>query len=468
MAGEVRPVAARVYRPALMLVGGRFEQDLSLAVDENGTITAISRDPVQALELTELPGRALLPGMVDVHSHSFQRSIRGKVESRKRNGPDFWSWRETMYHCALRLSPEDVYSVARMAFLEMLLAGITTVGEFHYLHRAPDGSAYSDPNLLGLAVIRAARDTGMRIVLLRSAYVRGGFRKEIEPGQRRFIESTPDEFLKNTEALISATKDDSGVTVGIAPHSIRAVPLHYLRHVSEWACLRRVPVHMHVAEQPGELAESVAEYGAPPVRLLAEAELLHDRFTAVHAIHMEADEVRSLADARVIVCSCPTTERNLGDGILAADQLLRSGIRIALGTDSHTQTDALENARELEYHLRLRDLERAVLETVTERPLAAELFDSATVHGASALGLNCGALQVGAPADFFTVDREDASIAGSDRSELLTNIVLSLSKRAIRDVAVDGRLVIHDGQHAGAEEIVRSYAATQQRLAARS
>jgi formimidoylglutamate deiminase len=452
-----------IYQPELLYTGAHFESGKALVVSDEGRILAIedvaSENPTGAKRV-QLPHRAMLPGMIDVHSHSFQRTIRGTVESRSKAGPDFWSWRDAMYRAAARFSPEQLYIVARMAFMEMTLAGITTVGEFHYVHRDRDGSPYQNPNQIALEIVRAAEDIGIRIALLRVAYVRAGYNKPADPGQRRFIEPDANEFLANTEALRSALSQHSDrAWVGIAPHSIRAVPLDYLRRVTAWAQKEKLPVHMHVAEQPAENAACLEEYGLTPFAFLDREGILDDRFTAIHGIHLSAEEITAIGRAKAIIGACPTTERNLGDGILLAEQLMRAGVRIAFGSDSLTQIDPLENARELEYNLRLQKLERAVLDTVDNSGLPERLFNCATQHGAASLGVDAGDLAAGKPADFFTVDLNDPSIAGSSYEELLASIVFSLSRTAIREVAVGGRLAIREGRHSAQEEIVRDYAA---------
>jgi formimidoylglutamate deiminase len=400
-----------------------------------------------------------LPGFVNAHSHTFQRLIRGKAESRDLSGRDFWSWRGTMYHAAAHLDPQDVYDVARMAFLEMLLSGTTTVGEFHYLHNAPGGKPYDDPNILSKQVIAAARSVGIRIVLLRSAYLRSGYELPPDTGQIRFFETTA-QFLRNMETLAKDLPTDEAVRFGVAPHSLRAVPLHDLKEIAAWCREHQLPLHMHVAEQLGENEACVREYGATPVALLSREALLGPDFTAVHAIHVTAAEIDMLAAAGATVCSCPTTERNLGDGVLAADQLMRKGILIALGSDSQAQIDPLEDARQLEYHLRLEHQQRAILDQIDGQPLAKRLFDCATVNGARALG-------VAENDDCFTVDLDDVSIAGQSPYDLLPMNVFSLNRSAIRDVKVNGQWVIRDQRHPLQEEIIARYQQLHQKLWAR-
>jgi formimidoylglutamate deiminase len=459
---------SEAWLPDLIYVNGRFQPDVALVFDQN----VLRLEPADKVSSpTRLKDRALLPGLVNAHSHAFQRVIRGRTERRSQHSNDsFWTWREQMYAAANRLSPEDIYLASRMAFLEMALAGITAVGEFHYLHHAPDGSRYDDPNLLEREVIRAARDVGLRIALLRVAYARAGYQAEPNPQQVRFIESSPDEYLSHLEQLLAAPElNDQTQTAwaGVAPHSVRAVPLDYLKTVVEFANARRLPVHMHVAEQTAEVAACIEEYRRSPVALLDTEGLLSERFTAVHAIHVTPKAIGALARGRANVCACPTTERNLGDGVVPVDGYFKAGVPVSLGSDSQTQIDLLEDARELEYHLRLQHTARNVLAPENdhaEAALAQRLFACATTSGATSIGFDGGTLEPGAPADFFTVDLNDPSIAGSTPENLLTNIVFSLSRTAIKDVVVGGKRITADGAHARQEEIVRSFAELQKRV----
>jgi len=486
------------WLPELLYTEGRFERGLALVCDEAGRITHLTRDyQTLAARVIRLSDRALLPGLVNAHSHSFQRVIRGRTEHRVAARDSFWTWREQMYAAALRLTPEDLYDAARMAFLEMALTGITAVGEFHYLHHAPDGTPYDDPNLLAKEVVRAARDVGLRIALLRVAYARAGFEMQPNQQQARFIEHDAQRFSKQTDELrralmcdttnenttgnAKASSDERAdvllkhVWVGVAPHSIRAVPLDYLREVCAYARAAALPVHMHIAEQPAEVAACQREHGRTPIALLANEDLLDARFTAVHAVHVKPDETCALAQACAHVCACPTTERNLGDGIVPVDLFFAAGVPVALGTDSHAQIDLLEDARELEYHLRLQKLERAVLapqpnatsgEPHTDQlsALAARLFACATINGARSIGAPSGALAVGRAADFFTVDLNDPSIAGANETDLLPAIVFALARTGVREVAVGGRLVVQDGQHQAQTQIVERFARLQRTL----
>lgn len=452
------PKVNTLYRPELLYSNGAFIANGEILVGESGQILQPSKElDASSTQIVALPGKALLPGFVNTHSHSFQRLIRGKSESRVVSGKDFWSWRGTMYHAAGQLDPQDVYDVARMTFLEMVLAGTTTVGEFHYLHNAPNGEPYDDPNLLSKQVIAAAQSVGLRIVLLRTAYLRSGYLLTPDPGQIRFFESTA-AFLENMSALMSCySTAPNQVRFGVAPHSIRAVPLADLKEIAAWTRKNKLPLHMHVAEQVAENTACLSEYGLTPVALLNKHQILDRHFTAVHAIHISADEISMLANANATICSCPTTERNLGDGIFAADRAMKAGIRVALGSDSQAQIDPLEDARELDYHLRLEQQERAILDQVDAKTLDSRLFESATERSAHALALHGKQLAFGSLADFFTVDLNDVSIAGHSAEDLLSVIVFSLNRSAIRDVVVNGQFVLRDQKHPLQDEIISRY-----------
>lgn len=457
---------SQTWLPDLIYADGRFQSDVALVCD--GTVTEL-RPAQNVTDPIRLKNRALLPGLVNAHSHAFQRVIRGRTERRSQHTTDsFWTWREQMYAAAHRLSPEDIYTASRMAFLEMAVSGITAVGEFHYIHHAPDGSSYSDSNLLEREVIRAARDVGLRIALLRVAYARAGYQTEPNPRQIRFIEDSPESYLKSLQELLAAPELKTGEAwIGVAPHSVRAVPLDYLKEVVAYANEHGLVVHMHVAEQTAEVEACIEEYGRSPVALLDTEGLLSEKFTAVHAIHVTPKAISALARKRANVCACPTTERNLGDGVVPVDAYLNAGVQVSLGTDSQIQIDLLEDARELEYHLRLQRTARNVLAPDNETDqsaLARKLFACATTSGATSIGFNGGSLEPGAPADFFTVDLDDPSIAGSSTENLLSNIVFSLSRTAIKDVVVGGKTIVADGRHAQQDGIVQQFTGLQKRL----
>ena len=417
-----------------------------------------------------LPGRALLPGFVNTHSHAFQRLIRGRTHTRPAGRPnaDFWSWREAMYAAALGLSADDVYHVSRFCFLEMLKTGITAVGEFHYLHHQPDGAPYPDPNELAKRVVTAAREVGLRIALLNVCYATGGIDKPLEDRQRRFRADSVASFLERTTALeadVSASPeagvDDGLVTVGVAPHSIRAVPRDWLPVLRDWAATRDAPLHMHVSERPAEVAASEAAWGLRPVELLHADGLLDERLTLIHGIHLTDDEVARVGEAGAIVCACPTTERGLGDGFVRGYDLLDAGARIALGTDSHTSLDFLEEMRLIEHHERLQRLERVVITDAgrsgDHHRVAPELFEMATTAGARSLGLDAGAIEPGRLADLAAVDLDHISLAGWRDDTLAATIALSATPDIVRDVWVGGLRRLWDRAHEAEAEITGAF-----------
>jgi formimidoylglutamate deiminase len=456
-----------LWLPDFIYAGNRFQSGLALVGDRNGKIDSVT--PSNGLqEPVPLTNRALLPGLVNAHSHAFQRVIRGRTEYRSRDKDNFWTWREMMYSAAMRLTPEDIYDASRMAFLEMVLSGITAVGEFHYLHNQPDGTPYEDPNLLAKEVVRAARDVGLRIALLRVAYARSGFQIEPNPLQARFIESNWEVYLDHVGRLRKDLAELHGQAwVGVAPHSVRAVPLGYLKEVVRFGNEQRLPIHMHVAEQPAEVSACIEEYGRSPVALLKTEGLLNESFTGVHVIHITPKAARMLGQARAMVCACPTTERNLGDGIVPVDRLFLEEVRVSLGSDSQVQIDLLEDARELEYHLRLQKMERVVLGG-GDRPgpsdLASKLLECATINGAQSISAPSGDLAPGLSADFFTVDLNNPSIAGACQDDLLSSIIFSGSRSAVRDVVVGGKRIVENGRHTAQDEIVHRFRELQQRL----
>ena len=451
--------------PELTWVDGRFERDVRVSIDQaTGRITAIGAgtgpggEPDRSGDgpTVPLPGRALIPGFVNAHSHAFQRLIRGRTQWRPARGEgtdaDFWSWREAMYGAALGLSADDVYHVARFCFLEMMRTGITAVGEFHYLHHQPDGAAYPDPNELALRVIAAAEEVGLRIALLNVCYATGGIGQALGERQRRFRAASLEEYLGRTQRLKEGVDAAASglATVGVAPHSIRAVPRDWLPGLAAWAAEHDSPLHMHVSEQPVEVDACVRAYGLRPVELLAEDGLLDPRFTAVHATHLTDREVSLIGDAGANVCACPTTERDLGDGFLRGRDLLDAGAHIALGTDSHTNLDFLEEMRLVEYHERLQRLRRVVVtgdEEGGRLHVAPILLRMATAEGARSLRLDAGEIAAGRLADLVAIDLHHHALAGWSEDTLAAMIALSATPDVVSDVWTGGTRRLSDRSH---------------------
>jgi formimidoylglutamate deiminase len=343
-----------------------------------------------------LVGRAIAPGFVNAHSHAFQRGLRGRVERRAPDHleDDFWSWRERMYALAESLDPASIREASERCFREMLSAGYTSVAEFHYVHHRPDGKPYGQPNALAEAVAEAAQQAGIRLLLLPVAYARGGI--------PRFRDAGVDDFLERVDALRGWAKGRDLVQVGVAAHSVRAVPRAWLERIGEYARRNGMPLHVHADEQPREIEECRDEHGMRPVELLAETGFLGRRTTVVHATHADERELGLLAERGSSVCACPTTEGNLGDGFFPAQSILRLGIGLQIGSDSHVRIDPFEELREIETGARRLSGRRNVLVQPGE--------DSPTPWLLAA-GWGRDSLETGGPADFVEIDLEHPEVA---------------------------------------------------------
>lgn len=319
--------------------------------------------------------------MPNAHSHAFQRGLRGRAE-RAGGGDEFWSWRDAMYGLAGDLDPESIERASLRAYEEMAAAGYGAVGEFHYVHHRPDGSPYEDPNAMAKAVARAARGAGLRIVLLPAAYARAGFGRVAEERQRRFCDADVDEFLSRVEALRAWAGGNEGVSVGVAAHSVRAVPADWLEAIASYSERHELVRHVHAAEQPREVDETQAEHGSSPIELLDRTGFLGPRASVVHAIHVSPRDVELLAGSGATVVSCPTTEGNLGDGHPPLLAFRDAGVPLAIGSDSQVRIDPFEEARELETLARRERLTRHAL-------LAAsgDLWGELCRAGARSLGI---------------------------------------------------------------------------------
>lgn len=452
------------WLPDCVYTGEKFESGLAFFADAQGRITRFSREPSDLAAARRLAGQAALPGLVNTHSHAWHRVARGRAEQRPRADRDALSgWRDALDRAAARLTDEDVFDTARMVFLEMLLSGVTCVGEFHYLHRAPDGSAWPDANHLSREIIRAAHDVGIRIALLKVAYARADFGGAADSAPARFRTGVVDAFVRETEALRAAVEQEfpaDEAWVGIGAHSLAAVPLDQIKAIATYARAQRLRLHLHISTTVAENAACVGEFGRSPVALLAEHGIVDKRLTVVDALHLTDDEIRLLGAARATVCVCPIAAHNLGLGPPAVEKLVAAGAGLALGSDTQAQIDLLKDARLLEYDLRVARQQRGVLAP----DAATALFHAATVTGARSLGATSGALEVGRPADFFTVNLFDPSIAGADGETLLANVVFALERRAIRDVWVGARQRIAGGRHVNHGPIVGRFVEVQKRL----
>ncbi|MDJ0630695.1 MAG: formimidoylglutamate deiminase [Rhodobacter sp.] len=382
----------------------------------------------------------LVPGLSNAHSHSFQRGFSGLTESRAADRDSFWTWRETMYSFALSLTPESVQSLAAMAFVEMLEAGFTRVGEFHYVHHGPDGRPYDDPAELSARIFSAARETGIALTHLPVLYMHGGFGgQSATPEQRRFLNGL-DRYL-DLVAACDRLADASRDRVGIAPHSLRAVDTDIL--IRSVAAAPDRPVHIHIAEQEREVADCIAFSGRRPVELLFDQAMVDSNWCLVHATHLTTDETAQIAASGAVAGLCPLTEANLGDGLFPAVAFLAREGRIAIGTDSNVRIDAAEEFRLLEYGQRLNHRLRNVLGS-SDRSTGAHLFDAALHGGARALAAETPEIAQGAPADLLGLRDPHSLATGPDTT--LDRWIFGFDV-TVSDVWAGGGHVVRDGRH---------------------
>ncbi len=414
----------RYHAEYAWLGGGSPARDVAIEVS-GGVFGSVTPDsPPGGTRLAGLT----LPGLANVHSHAFHRALRGRTHT---GGGTFWTWRDRMYEVADRLDPDSYHRLARAVYGEMVLAGITCVGEFHYLHHARGGARYADPNAMGHALLAAARDAGIRITLLDTLYLSSTVDgKPLEGVQRRFGDNSVNEWAKRIDGI----RAEEHARIGFAAHSVRAVPAAALAVLHPG----RGPFHVHLSEQRAENDACQAWYGCSPTEFLDRSGLLGPNTTAIHATHLSADDVKRLGTTGTGVCFCPTTERELADGIGPARALADAGVELCLGSDSHAVVDLFEEARAVELNERLRTERRGNF-------TPAALLGAATTAGHAALGWpDAGRIAPGYRADLVTVDLASVRTAGT---EPLAGAVFAASATDVTHVLVDGRPVVTDRRH---------------------
>lgn len=421
------------------LIGGQICSEVLLGV-EDGRIATVEVGAQQDAA-RRLPG-VTVPGLANAHSHAFHRALRSRTQADRGS---FWTWRDLMYRAAERLEPDSYHRLARAVFAEMAMAGISCVGEFHYVHHQADGTPYADPNEMGRGLLAAAEEAGIRITLLDTLYLHGGLDRNGHTSpmaaQRRFCDRTAERWVDR----VSGLQPGDGQRIGGAIHSVRAVDATAVSTVSEWAKQMDAPVHAHVSEQVAENEVCIAHYGQTPIGVLSESGAMEQRFSAIHATHLTSDDVASLAAADSTVVLCPTTERDLGDGIGPTAELARAEVAMAVGSDSHAVIDLFEEARAIELNERLRSRSRGVHR-------AGDLVAAATVNGHRSLGWNdAGEIRVGNRADLVSIDLESVRLAGTDVAQLTEAVIFASTSADITDVYVDGRPVVADRNHVSIE-----------------
>ncbi|MFZ5691041.1 MAG: formimidoylglutamate deiminase [Pseudomonadota bacterium] len=449
------------FRKALLPAG--WADDVRIEVGDDGLIARVSPD--HAPEGAERIAGIALPGMPNLHCHAFQKGMAGLAERRGPTGDSFWTWREVMYRFLSALTPDDVEAIAAYAYLEMLEAGFTTVGEFHYLHHDPAGRPYADLCEMAARIAAASAATGIGLTLLPSLYTYGGFGDAApNPGQIRFINPT-DRFVTLMERSRDVVSKLPGAAIGIAPHSLRAVSPEQLREVA--AVFASGPVHIHAAEQTKEVDDCLASLGARPVQWLLDEMGIDRRWCLIHATHMTDDETIRLGQSGAVAGLCPLTEGSLGDGIFNGEAYLGANGRFGIGTDSNIQVDASAELRQLEYSQRLKARARNVMTMKEGESTGRSLYMRALAGGAQALGQPIGALAPGYRADIVVLDADHPDLAGATSDDMRLDIfIFSAGRSLIRTVIASGKPVVEQGRHFARDTIAQSYRSTVARLAA--
>ncbi len=452
----------RYYAEQALLPDG-WAEAVTIEVAPTGTIAAIViGSPSSSAQRLAGP---VIPGIPNLHSHAFQRAMAGLAEG---GAGDFWEWRDLMYRFLARIGPEEVEAIAAQLYLEMLKAGYTAVGEFHYLHHAPDGQPYDDLTEMAHRVIAGARRVGMGMTLLPVLYAHGDFGGTPPgEGQKRFV-NDPSQLLRMLDLLIRDYGDDHPqLRFGVAPHSLRAVTAEELAVLVAGAQVvdPMVPVHIHVAEQTREVEACLASRGARPVEwLLAEAPV-DGRWCLVHATHMTPVETQALAGSDAVAGLCPTTEANLGDGLFPLGRYFTGGGKIGIGSDSHISVSPVEEMRWLEYGQRLVRRARGMFR-MPDRSVGRSLLDAALAGGAQALGRPIGRLEMGCRADLLVLDAESPPLFGKSSDHLADAFVFAGNANPVRDVMVGGAWVVQEGRHGAEEAVYAAYRRALERLTA--
>lgn len=446
-----------VYFAPLALLPDGWAGNVRIETTHAGDIAGVIKDAVA--NGAETIAGIVIPGMVDVHCHAFQRAMAGLAERAGPEGDNFWSWREVMYRFLARLSPDDVEAIAAQLYVELLKQGYTTVAEFHYLHNDPAGNPYAEPAELAERILAAAGASGIGLTLLPVLYQSSNFgARPPTQGQRRFVMTT-ERFNALVERLVRRHGRDRQVRIGVAPHSLRAVPPNALEESTTalTGLDETAPIHIHVAEQTKEVDDCLAWSGKRPVEWLLEHATIDRRWCLVHCTHINDAETRALAASGAVAGLCPTTEANLGDGLFPLPGYFAAGGRFAIGTDSNVATSPVEELRWLEYAQRLFHRARNLTEKTIGASTGAFLFHGALAGGTQASGRPVGAIAVGRRADVVALDSEHPALAGRHGDQILDSWIFSGNSTPVRDVMVGGQWLVRDGTHVHEEQAAAAY-----------
>ncbi|SOE00804.1 formimidoylglutamate deiminase [Caenispirillum bisanense] len=450
----------KLFFPRALLADG-WAEAVEMTVGDDGRIAKIESGAQPSPEAERLDGVAV-PGIPNLHSHAHQRAIAGRGERSGAGSDSFWSWREAMYTAVAGMDPDAFEAVATQLYIEMLKAGFTAVGEFHYLHHDQDGTPYADRAEMAHRAVAAARAAGLPMTLLPVFYAASGFGgTPPTAGQCRFVHDL-DGFQALTADLRATYADADDVVVGIAPHSLRAVPARELQALV--AATPEGPIHIHIAEQTREVDDCLDHTGHRPVAWLLENLPVDERWCLIHATHVTPPEVAGMAARGCVVGLCPTTEANLGDGFFPAEDFQRAGGRFGIGSDSHISVSPVEDLRWLEYGARLTTRRRTVLAGGPERATGRMLLEAAATGGAQACGLEAGSLAVGRRADVVVLDDAHPLLAARSGDALLDGWIFAGNAALVRHVCIAGRTVVRDGRHPLEEQAARRFTSVLERL----
>lgn len=453
MAGSIatRYTADRLWTPQ------GWSPGVALEVDDGGMLAGVTASEGERL------GRWVLPGMPNLHSHAFQRAMAGLAERKGKSDDSFWTWRETMYAFAATVGPDELQAIAAQLYVEMLKSGYTQVCEFHYLHHRPDGTPYVQPEAISLALIEAAKEAGIALTLLPVLYMSGGFDgRPLAPRQRRFGHDVAS-YLQLLETLRAHESDR--LRVGIALHSLRAVPEEALKLVLASDASKACPIHIHIAEQIGEVQDCLATRGARPVEWLFDHASVDARWTLVHATHLSDKETAQIARSGAVAGLCPTTEANLGDGLFPLADFIDANGTLGIGSDSHISVSPVEELRWLEYGQRLSTRHRNIVARHTGDSVGETLWRAALRGGAAASGLAVGELRAGARADLLVLDDRAPLLAARDERSLIDSFLFAGNVPLVRDVMVGGEWVVRGFTHRDEDRIAARYRSVMERLA---
>ncbi|MBU2970046.1 formimidoylglutamate deiminase [Pseudoalteromonas sp. C2R02] len=439
-----------------VLLNDGWANDKTISITD-GVITAITDGQDSDAQVAN---GAVIPGMVNCHSHAFQRAFAGFSEQGSEGQDSFWTWRKIMYQFLDQLSADDAQAIASQLYIEMLKMGYTRVAEFHYLHHQIDGENYTPLATMAESIFKAAKTSGIGLTMLPVMYRFSGF-GPLEPndGQKRFINSV-EQFNQLVSDCFSLTNDYSNTNVGIAPHSLRAVDkaslhsaVNHVRSLDD-----KAPIHIHISEQQKEVDDCLAHYGERPVQWLLNNADLDKHWCLIHATHIDENERRGIIKTGAIAGICPTTEANLGDGIFPTTEFLAEDGTFAIGSDSHISVNPIEELRWLEYAQRLIKQQRAILATSEQASVGLNLWQRAALGGAQSTNSNTGSLEIGKQADLLVLDANQTKLFANSDKNLLDSLIFASQKNPVQDVMVNGTWVIESGKHADEEICANKFA----------